>query len=321
MPTIKIPHLNVKDIITKHVHVFDLPWDLSWDTMASTNQPLPFCQAFIVKGQIWVIGGAQKMEIYHSATNTWSIKNGPLGRTNDACFVATNDGKIFGFGLWSETYKQYNKVVQYDPMTDTLTTKAYMPQQSILGGAVVAQNNRIYVIGGYVQQTDQAIATVQEYDVQTNTWTVKQAMPVARYATGMVAVKEEIFVTGGFSNDREELTTVQVYNTVSNTWQDLKPLNIKRRFSPTVAGKNGKLYAIGGLCGCASINIVEEYDRKTNKWTPKAPMPTARWGFGAVVLGDKIYTIGGLMRTGSYQPGNPNVSYLNTVEAATIPII
>lgn len=56
----------------------------------------------------------------------------------------------------------------------------------------------------------------------------------------------------------------------------------------------GTSYAVGG----ADKNLllskkVEEYNPVTNKWRSLAPMPTARHGLGAAVLGERIYAVGG----------------------------
>jgi N-acetylneuraminic acid mutarotase len=74
-----------------------------------------------------------------------------------------------------------------------------------------------------------------------------------------------------------------------------------------VVAVGGKVYAIGGgIPGPGWItpeNWTEVYDPKTNTWDRRAPMPTARDGLDAAVVGGKIYVIGGV----SF--GNPHSAF------------
>ena len=42
----------------------------------------------------------------------------------------------------------------------------------------------------------------------------------------------------------------------------------------------------------------EAYDPKTDRWTTLAPMPAGRHGFGAGVVGDNVYFVGGALKPG-----------------------
>ena len=58
---------------------------------------------------------------------------------------------------------------------------------------------------------------------------------------------------------------------------------------------NGKLYALGGQDASGDLlDVVECYDPAMNAWTTKSPMPTPRTRFVAVVVGARLYAIGGL---------------------------
>jgi len=43
----------------------------------------------------------------------------------------------------------------------------------------------------------------------------------------------------------------------------------------------------------------EAFDPATGKWTTLAPLPEARHGFGAAVLGDRVFFAGGSLKPGS----------------------
>ncbi len=61
---------------------------------------------------------------------------------------------------------------------------------------------------------------------------------------------------------------------------------------------NVKSSAFGGEYGLNTQNKVESYDPEKNQWQVWAPMPTARHGRGAAVIGNSIYVI-----SGGPQPG------------------
>ena len=60
--------------------------------------------------------------------------------------------------------------------------------------AAAAVNDKIYAIGGFGVAS---LATVEEYDPATNTWTAKAAMPTARSGLAAAAVYNKIYAIGG----------------------------------------------------------------------------------------------------------------------------
>ncbi len=82
----------------------------------------------------------------------------------------------------------------------------------------------------------------------------------------------------------------------ADSWTTMAPMPTARDGLGVVA-VNGKIYAIGGDAGAQIFNAIfntnEVYDPATNNWTTKAPMPTARNGFGIAIYLNKIYCIGG----------------------------
>jgi N-acetylneuraminic acid mutarotase len=60
----------------------------------------------------------------------------------------------------------------------------------------------------------------------------------------------------------------------------------------------GRIFVFGGEYDRSTNANVESYDPAKNKWQVWAPMPTARHGLGAVVIGNTVYVI-----SGGPQPG------------------
>jgi N-acetylneuraminic acid mutarotase len=61
----------------------------------------------------------------------------------------------------------------------------------------------------------------------------------------------------------------------------------------------GKVFIFGGESNRAMHSEVESYDPATNRWQHWAPMPTARHGLAAAVIGNSIYVICGGPKPGA----------------------
>jgi N-acetylneuraminic acid mutarotase len=69
------------------------------------------------------------------------------------------------------------------------------------------------------------------------------------------------------------------------------------------AAIDGRLYAVGGrIDGNYSRNLAsnEAYDPATDRWEQRAPMPTARSGIAAAVLGGRMFVFGGEAPAGTF---------------------
>jgi N-acetylneuraminic acid mutarotase len=72
--------------------------------------------------------------------------------------------------------------------------------------------------------------------------------------------------------------------------------------SPALVAHGGKLYRVGGMLAknapkeeddLDSVTLFERYDPQTNQWTKLTPLPQGRSSHDAVVVGDKLYVVGG----------------------------
>jgi hypothetical protein len=142
---------------------------------------------------------------------------------------------------------------------DSWVSKAPMHEaRTALGAAAV--NGKIYAIGG---NNGRAVsATNEEYDPGTDTWTYKTPMPTPRYAFGIAVYQNKIYCIGGENYDSVPSGDDGYPN--FNTWHEYTP---------------------------SAVN--EVYDPATDTWQTLSPMPTARFGVEACVVGDRIYIVGG----------------------------
>jgi N-acetylneuraminic acid mutarotase len=256
-----------------------------------------------VNGKIYVIGGTDgsalnTVEEYDPATDTWKSSDPaandstpgvqdftPMPTARYNLTSSAVNGKIYVIGGWNGFAR--NTVEEYDPATDTWTTKANMPApRYILTSSVV--NGKIYAIGGNLGGP---LNTVQEYDPVANSWTPKTPMPTARYGLTSSVVNGKIYAIGGHDGV-SQVNTVQEYDPVANSWIPKTPMPTAR-YGLTSSVVDDKIYAIGGV-DSSVLNTVEEYDPATDTWTTElANMPTARVNLTSSAVNGKIYAIGG----------------------------
>jgi len=114
-------------------------------------------------------------------------------------------------------------------------------------------------VGGY---TTAAVATNEEYDPATNTWTAKAAMPTARYDLAAAAPGNgRLYAVGGYTGSAI-VATNEEYDPATNTWTAKAAMPTARYYLAAAAPGNGRLYAVGGFAGSAPVAANEEYDSR-----------------------------------------------------------
>lgn len=184
----------------------------SWTTKAPMPTPRNWISAAAVNGKIFVLGGSNNAgsiystnEMYDPSTNTWTTKTAlPTARL--ACGVGVVNGKIYLIGGWIRPGSPPGQPTalneEYDPQTNTWSTKAPMPTARN-GLAVVAVNGRIFAIGGATNFNPWTnnLNVVEEYDPSTDTWTSLEPMPTSRSLLGASIVDYKIYAIGGWNNN------------------------------------------------------------------------------------------------------------------------
>jgi N-acetylneuraminic acid mutarotase len=182
------------------------------------------------------------------------------------------------------------------------------PRFSLAAGAVDdASGSILYAIGGMSNEdsdTRHSLATVEAYNVATNTWTTKASLPVPLQETnGVGRISGKLYISGGYnlvanSDGPVQSKALYMYNPRLDTWTrkaDM-PHAVNRGITGVI---DGKLYVLVGECrsdGCptAFTRRLWRYDPATNKWDlslPSCPGSHSR-GAGGVING-KFYVVGG----------------------------
>ena len=156
---------------TSVVEMYDPATD-AWTSKASMTGLRSSMATSVVDGKIYVIGGAGNssnvglatVEMYDPATDSWSKRqNMHLRRWAPSASVL--EGKIYVIGGEKGIVDEWpglNSVEMYDPATDSWSHKTPMPT-SRRGHSSSVLNQKIYVMGGTVGDSQPAIRTVEAY--------------------------------------------------------------------------------------------------------------------------------------------------------------
>ena len=168
------------------------------------------------------------------------------------------------------------------------------------GVAVVA--GKIYVIGG-VNENNQPLGTVEEYNPLTDAWTNKMSMPTPRSGLAVAVYNNKIYAIGGSING-VFVGNNEVYDPVTNTWSTKSSMPTPRAdLSASVV--NNEIFLIGGKKYSSTspffvdTDVNECYFPENDTWSQKAAVPTSVLGYASAVLENKIYIIGGSRRATS----------------------
>lgn len=143
-------------------------------------------------------------------------------------------------------------------------------------------------------------------------------MPQAIVSFGAAVIGDEVYVYSGHigrahqhSMDNLSKGFYRLNILKDNAWEkigDVRPLQ-----GLAMVAHQGKLYRIGGLEAknakdepgdLWSTNEVACYDPKTKKWSTCTPLPESRSSHDAVVVGDRVYVVGGWKLAGEGVEGD-----------------
>jgi hypothetical protein len=152
---------------------------------------------------------------------------------------------------------------------------------------VTAVNGKIYALGGntengYIPMSSGndykakgwIVATNEEYDPTTDTWTFKTPMPTPRYRFAIAACQNKIYCIGGITNwvsgQISYTGANEVYDPATDTWETKTAMPTAASAQAHVVGSI--IYLIGGGSG-ETLN--QAYDPATDSWTMRTAVPSA----------------------------------------------
>lgn len=248
------------------------------------------------------LGDQATTRIYDMASDVWSTGANAPDASSEGAGVA-HGGLLYSIGGRILFGTPRPDIWAYDPTTDTWNAALTPMSTGRTGLAVAVVGNSIYAIGGRTATGGPCsgfgfaeLASVERYDIITDTWTTVASLPSARSDLAAATVGGKIYVFGGCRGSGTILADVDVYNPVTDTWSAAPTdMPTARAGMYAVARKGGTVYVIGGWDGIGSgLSTNEAYKVSQDTWTTGLPsMPTPRAETGAVGHAGKIYIVGG----------------------------
>ncbi|MEO6572633.1 MAG: kelch repeat-containing protein [Polyangiaceae bacterium] len=231
----------------------------SWTTVAPLPTPRHGLMAVLGHdGLIYAIGayndgfGAAQsavVEVYSSATNTWSA--GPSlvkGRYHASAAVAAN-GRIYVMGGESGE-KVYATVESYLPGDSAWVLESTVMTNARYGfGAGLGGDGQLHAFGGTNEFGDQ-LAT-NESATPGSGWNTRTDLPFARMFFATTAFRGRIYALGGeqlLANAIEApLRSVTIFDPASNSWSPGEDMPSVRFLHAAATGPDGMIYVVGGV--------------------------------------------------------------------------
>src|SRR5437899_3387390 len=241
-------------------------------------------------------GDTNLTRLYDVTADSWSLGSpAPLPARSEAAYGdTTHAGFLYVIG-GGNSGGVLSDLQRYDPVTDTWTTLASM-STARAGAVAAAVDNNIFVIGGRSSAAGPCnggpyMATVEKYDVDTNTWSTVASLPSPRSDLAAVAHGGKVYVFGGCTGTGTVTSEVDMYSPATDTWTTgLAPMPTAR--ASLVAGHSGqRVYAIGGWDGASAQNVNEVYNIAGDSWSTTTPMSTPCLEAGTHSHGGRVYVV------------------------------
>ena len=223
-------------------------------------------------------------EVY---SQTWTrMADMPVAKASFGC--AEVNGKLYTFGGEgpSSTFNPnlLNIVEDYDPQLNSWKTKQKMPVPLTFIRAILV-NGKIYAFGDRSTGAHAAF----EYNPEADTWTEKSKTPESFStfgASNCVVVNSEIYL----QSDNKFFC----YNPSSNSWRTIT-FDKQLPGLSSLAEANGIIYSMGGnISSGKDSKEIYKYDFETNTWSFVANLPSPREEHSSLIIGDRLYVVGGL---------------------------
>ena len=248
-------------------------------------------------------GDTRLTRLYDTQTDTWSVgARAPLpDRSEPAAVVHGSSMYVLG----GRRVNVLRALDRYSVNADTWTSLPDMPTPRA-GLAAVVVDGAIYAIGGREepggpcsQGPGGQLATVERFDLSTETWTTVASLLRARSDLAAAALGGRIYVFGGCRvtpGGIRFLDRVDVYDPSSDSWSPAPAdLPTRRTAMYSVAVRGGTVHVIGGWAGEGPLGVHEVYSPSQDAWQDAAGMLTPRAEMGVVALGGRVYAVGGAL--------------------------
>jgi len=251
----------------------------AWYRLADTlfdhkNQSLAHWKSNVCIGGICNVGESQVMEYYVPPTNSWGTIQREIDETNFTCCVVLK-GDLYA--VYFQSIFE-GRIFRYDTERNCWSKMMDPPKRQGFSPCVVADEQYLYVIGGFLQGI--CLSTTTRFDPSNNKWEETAVINEARYYAFGAAMNGKVFMAGGRKSRKKSLSSCEVYNPSTDEWQLIPSLKVPR-FGASMVPFKGRLYVVGGMT-CHQDNYlrvltVEEFDPERNEWKEKSAIPVKRF--------------------------------------------
>jgi N-acetylneuraminic acid mutarotase len=283
-------------------------------------------------GDVLVMGGwempkggeyVRTAELYDPASNTWIAAPVPAELEESQSLTALPDGMVLLRGMFgTELFNQTAGAAIYNPSSNTWTRVA-SPKLLRYGATVtLLPDGDMLVVGGShsepapfpVDKISTLLASVEEFDSATDTWSEVASMGHARMNEAATLMADgEVLVAGGTyevnsgENDEwDSLRSTESYNPATNRWSARAPTLLPRAQDTATLMPNGDVLVAGGYdCGgnaclgyggsgdCCGASSAEIYDPASNTWELTDPVLSGSEHTATLLGNSGVLVIGG----------------------------
>jgi N-acetylneuraminic acid mutarotase len=235
----------------------------------------------------------------------------PMPSERTEISVTTDGNRVFVIGGFAEAAGAQRAAAPramhvYDPSTDSWTTPDSIPE-GVNHAGFAHIGDRLYIVGGFRENTFDPVANVRIYDLATGQWSEGAPMPTPRGALAVAVLNGRIHTIGGnaaaaetldgaahhVGEDESSVGTHEVYDPATDSWQRLEPLPTPRNHHGA-AVLDGRIHVVAGRVGRDfEMRTHEVYDPATDSWSGAPAVPTGRSGIAVVVRDGSMYVFGG----------------------------
>ena len=227
-----------------------------WTTLPSLSTARHGTAGAILNGKLYIIGGEligdlDSVEIYDTTANSWSAGTSLPFAYRHGKAISLN-GKILIFGGYvGNTSSSISDVREYDPSTDTWSSKASM-NTARYGHKIALHDNKVWVMGGRSPTTDY-LDSVEIYDPAADSWSAGPSLISPRLWPVVWTTNGSLYVAGGKSDSSTYPDTIETYDPSSNSWKVVGSLpSSSYAGDATVIGD--KVYLVPGHDGSSHSN-------------------------------------------------------------------
>ncbi len=242
---------------------------------------------------IFVFGGINQTQASNSVANYDPSPGGesiaaPSMITARAFFGYATEpasGRLYAIGGLGTSNQRLALAERYDPVADSWSAIAPLPQALSNTTAAVDGAGHILVFGGK-NASGSTVSTVYRYTIATNSWDAATPLPVAvSDASSLYAGYGLIYVIGGRSS-AGAVASVRTYNPVLNSWAVETSLPTAVYDAASAIDYNGAIEVIGGTSAAGTA--------VTNVWSsPVGSAPLGLPAYPTIQLPDPYYTYNG----------------------------